>query len=76
MDSVSGFIVPAGPGVEKAEGMGKPAEMLTPCGLRGGPGEGGRGRVLRPKGRIRLSAPSIKWESQQHPLHEVLGRIT
>lgn len=52
MDSVSGFIVPAGTGVEKAEGMGKPAEMLTPCGLGGGPGEGGRGRVLRPKGRI------------------------
>lgn len=41
MDSVSSSIVPAGMGVKKAEGMGKPAEMLIPRGLRGGPQDRG-----------------------------------
>lgn len=41
MDSVSSSIVPAGMGVEKAEGTGKPAEMVTPRGLKGGPEDRG-----------------------------------
>lgn len=41
MDSVSSSIVPARMGVEKAEDMGKPAESLTPGGLRGGPEDRG-----------------------------------
>lgn len=49
MDSLSKSIVPAGMGVEKAEGTGKPAEMLTPHGLRGGPrtGEGQSAQLQR-----------------------------
>lgn len=36
MDSVSPFIVPVGAGIESAEGIDKPAEMITSFGLRAG----------------------------------------